>query len=82
TDNTREIVKEFTDKLYDYQWKNDFSDARNFAASKATGQWIFVLDADEYVEQENLLRAIEEIREHHGTYDMYAVNIINFAGHN
>ena len=29
TDNTKSIAKNYTDKLYDYTWKDDFSAARN-----------------------------------------------------
>ena len=34
TDKTKVIAKEFTDKVYDFEWNNDFSAARNFAALK------------------------------------------------
>lgn len=49
TDNTKNIALEFTDKVYDYDWSNDFAAARNFSVSKASNNWILVLDADEYV---------------------------------
>jgi len=48
-DNTKIIAAEFTDKIYDYDWCDDFAAARNFAISKASNDWILVLDADEYV---------------------------------
>ncbi len=35
-DRTREIAARYTDKIYDYIWKDDFADARNFAFSKAS----------------------------------------------
>lgn len=46
-DKTSDIAKEFTDKLYDYKWNDNFSDARNFSLSMCTGDWILVLDADD-----------------------------------
>ncbi|WP_394870748.1 glycosyltransferase [Clostridium butyricum] len=49
TDNTKNIASEFTKKVYDFKWCNDFSKARNFAISKAANDWILVLDADEFV---------------------------------
>ncbi len=49
TDNTVEIAKKYTDKVYHFDWINDFSAARNFSISKATNDWILVLDADEFV---------------------------------
>ncbi len=36
-------------KVYDFEWCDDFSAARNFANSKATKDWIFSVDADEDV---------------------------------
>jgi glycosyltransferase involved in cell wall biosynthesis len=82
SDNTKEIAKEYTDKLFDFKWNNNFSEARNYAASKAQGKWILVLDADEYVDPSNLQQAIEEVKSHNNLYDIYAVNIVNFAGKN
>ncbi|MDQ0872140.1 glycosyltransferase involved in cell wall biosynthesis [Paenibacillus sp. V4I3] len=54
TDNTKQIASEFTNNIYDFQWINDFSAARNESLRKASGQWILVLDADEYVQQGNI----------------------------
>ncbi len=53
TDKTKEIALEYTDKVYDFEWINDFSAARNFCASKASNDWILVIDCDEYVEKLN-----------------------------
>ena len=47
TDNTIEICKEFTDKVYKIKWENDFSKARNFTLEKASKNLILVIDADE-----------------------------------
>ena len=41
TDNTKEIAAHYTDKIYDFEWINDFSAARNFAFSKAGCDYIF-----------------------------------------
>ncbi|GEP64577.1 hypothetical protein CBE01nite_23450 [Clostridium beijerinckii] len=48
-DNTKIIASEFTDKIYDFKWCNDFSKARNFSISKASNDWVLVLDADEFI---------------------------------
>ena len=47
TDKTKEIVKKYTDKIYDFEWVDDFSKARNYSFSKATKDYIFWLDADD-----------------------------------
>ncbi|MCR2806731.1 tetratricopeptide repeat-containing glycosyltransferase family 2 protein [Paenibacillus soyae] len=80
SDNTKEIAAEFTDHIYHYDWTNNFAEARNFAASKANGQWILVLDADEYVDRDNLQASIDELKKDAGAYDVYATNILNFLG--
>ena len=49
TDRTKEIASRYTDKIYDFEWINDFSAARNFCASKASNNWILSLDCDEVV---------------------------------
>lgn len=81
-DRTKEIALEFTDKVFDYKWENDFSKARNFAASKATGEWIFVIDADEFVDRENFLKFKEKLQKNPPENNILAVQIVNFLGEN
>ncbi len=47
TDQTKAICESFSAKIYDYEWTDNFSDARNYCISKATSDWILWLDADE-----------------------------------
>ncbi|MFR4351668.1 MAG: glycosyltransferase family 2 protein [Roseburia sp.] len=53
TDRTKEIAAKYTDRIYDYNWTNDFSAARNFSFSKATMEYIYTADADEILDAEN-----------------------------
>ncbi len=55
-DRTKEIAKKYTNNVYDYQWKDDFADARNFSFSKATKDYIYCADADEVLDEENKRR--------------------------
>ncbi|WP_256759106.1 glycosyltransferase [Cohnella sp. WQ 127256] len=50
TDQTKAIALQYTDHIYDFEWINDFSAAKNEAIRRATSQWILVLDADEYLD--------------------------------
>lgn len=59
TDSTKEIARKYTDKLYDFEWIDDFSAARNFAFSKAEKEYIMWLDADDFVSADNCERMIE-----------------------
>ena len=49
SDNTKEIAKDFTDRIYDHPAVGFVEPARNFAINKAIGDWILVIDADERV---------------------------------
>ncbi len=49
TDRTKEIAKQYADKVVDFTWIDDFSAARNFCAEQATNSWILALDCDEYI---------------------------------
>ncbi len=51
TDDTVQIAQKLGAKIYYYPWNQNFSDARNFAISKATGSWVLLLDADEKLEK-------------------------------
>lgn len=48
TDNTIAVARKLGAKVYSFPWQDDFSQARNFALSKAKGDWLILLDADEY----------------------------------
>ena len=52
-DATKQIAADYTDKIYDFAWIDDFSAARNFAFSKATKEYIYSADADEVLSEEN-----------------------------
>ncbi|MBD5549052.1 MAG: glycosyltransferase [Lachnospiraceae bacterium] len=53
TDRTKEIAHQYGAKVYDFEWINDFSAARNFSIAKASYDWILVLDCDEWAEESN-----------------------------
>ena len=49
TDRSKDIAIAFGARVYDYEWKNDFAEARNYSISKASGEWILILDGDEAI---------------------------------
>lgn len=59
TDRTKEIAAEYTENLYEFAWTGNFSDARNFAFSKCTAQYIYTADADEVIDEENRQRFLD-----------------------
>ncbi len=51
TDNTSIVASGYDGvKFFNYDWTDDFSAARNFAAAKASNDLIFMVDTDELVE--------------------------------
>lgn len=64
TDRTKEIVREYTDGIFDFIWIDDFAAARNFAFSQATMDYILWLDADDLLsgsDREQFLRLKENL---------------------
>jgi glycosyltransferase involved in cell wall biosynthesis len=72
SDKTKEIAARYTDKIFDFEWIDDFAAARNFAFSKATSDYLMWLDADDIIPEKsregliilknNLNRAVDIIR--------------------
>ena len=52
-DATKDIAAKYTDRIYDFEWTGSFSDARNYAFSKASMDYIYSADADETIDAEN-----------------------------
>ncbi|WP_166243643.1 tetratricopeptide repeat-containing glycosyltransferase family 2 protein [Paenibacillus turpanensis] len=80
-DATIDIAKKYTDKLYNFEWINDFSAARNESLRYATGKWILVLDADEYMDQAEIKGLRQALLQQ--TPDpnvVYMLSIISFLG--
>ncbi len=81
TDGTKDIAKRFTDHIYDYEWTHDFSAAKNEAIKRATGKWILVLDADEYLEQKDASELREFLSQQTPAPNkVFLMPIINFMG--
>ncbi len=53
TDRTREIAVQAGARVFEFAWQDSFAAARNESLRHATGDWIFWLDADEYLDQAN-----------------------------
>ncbi|WP_035098530.1 glycosyltransferase family 2 protein [Anoxybacteroides tepidamans] len=79
-DRTKEIALQYVDRVYEFEWTNSFADARNYAQQHANGEWILVLDADEYVDRSNLTEMVKVLRQTNENTDAYDVTIYNFMG--
>ena len=76
TDKTKAVAEKFVVRMFNFDWVDDFAAARNFAISKATGDYIVFLDADEYFSAEtaaNLRQAVESRKD----AEAVAVDLLN-----
>ncbi len=78
-DSTKEIAKEFTDKVYDFEWVNDFSAARNEAFSKATMDYQMWLDADDVVPEVSAKKILELSKTKLNAKGYYPVAILDMG---
>src|SRR5438105_10083516 len=53
TDRTKEIAAGFGARVFDFPWVDNFAAARNAALEHATGDWIFWMDADDRLDEDN-----------------------------
>lgn len=82
TDKTKEIAARYTDKIYDFEWVQDFAAARNFAFSKAKMEYIYSADADEVLNEENrkaFLQLKETLLPQIDIVQMYYENQLEFG---
>lgn len=71
SDNTKALAARYTDKIYDFKWIDDFSAARNFSFSKAEGDYIIWLDADDVIDAANLEKFKKIKSDCDGSIDVY-----------
>ena len=77
TDRTAEIARSFGARVFDFEWRDDFSAARNESLRHAGSDWILYLDADERIDCggiDNCIRAAAA----HPDFDAFSVLIRNF----
>ena len=80
TDKTVELAQQFTDKVYHFDWIDDFAAARNFVASKASFDYILSLDSDEYLIEGSREELEAFFRKEDTTCTLGMYNIVNILG--
>lgn len=78
TDGTREVAEKYADILFDFEWVNDFSAARNAVMDRSSGKWYFSIDADEYLDSDvtELVKTLKDPRAK--KFDVFAITIRNY----
>jgi len=77
-DRTPEIAEKLGAKVFHYKWDSNFSNARNFAIKKASGEWILFLDADETIAERDLPAVRSLSRNRH--FDGFSFMIRDYTG--
>ena len=72
-DRTVEIARQYTSRVYEIPWRDDFSQARNFSFSMAEKEYCMWLDADDVISEENLEKLLEYKGKMDGTEDVVMV---------
>ncbi|MFF2889990.1 glycosyltransferase [Paenibacillus sp. NPDC057967] len=83
TDSTRNIALRYTTHVLDFQWNSNFAAARNTSIQHATGKWILILDADEYLnhsDHSSLRDTLESIYRDSDHLPTFLLPIHNFTG--
>jgi len=58
-DDTLSIAAKYTDKVYHFTWIDDFAAARNYAFGLANMEYIYMVDADEVLDDANIGKFLE-----------------------
>lgn len=65
-DQTINIAKENGAKVFSIKWNNDFAEARNFSIKQASMDYILVMDADEYLDENvDLQKVLSSEKDHY-----------------
>jgi GT2 family glycosyltransferase/Flp pilus assembly protein TadD len=73
TDRTKDVARRYGARVFDFPWCDSFAAARNHSLEHATGAWIFWLDADDRLDEDNrtkLRRLLAGLQEDNVAYAM------------
>ncbi len=72
SDGSLDVVKEYTDKVYHFDWINDFAAARNITLEHARGEWYMFFDDDEIFDD------VTELIDFFKTGECYKYNFVQY----
>lgn len=73
TDATAAIAEECGARVEHFAWTGSFADARNYALSRLTGDWVVMLDADEWFPEGHAKALWEVIMNCHGNRTLQGI---------
>lgn len=83
TDKTVEIAKKYSEKIYFHPWRDSFSEARNWSVSLATGEYIFIVDGDDEIKENEIEKIILEFsKEDYKKYNTFSMKVKSYLDMN
>lgn len=58
-DRTIDICRNFTDRIFPFEWVDHFALARNYSFEQATQEYILWLDADDILKEQDAVKLLE-----------------------
>lgn len=80
TDSTVEIAKSYGAKVFFYKWDNSFANARNYSLSKASKDWILIMDADDELVKEDKDKVAFLINNEENKLNAYLGETLSYSG--
>ncbi|EJY54905.1 glycosyl transferase family 2 [Alicyclobacillus hesperidum URH17-3-68] len=77
-DKTVEIARSQGARVYHHDWDGDFAKARNASLDRASGEYILVIDADEYLDPNDRRHIRSKLLQSRA--EGYLVGIVNYMG--
>ncbi len=76
TDSTLDRIRQFDPKIINFPWTDHFADARNATLAQARQPWILVLDADERLASQDLIKVVEATQTDKAGYHLTQRNYV------
>ncbi len=76
SDKTVEIAESYGARVFHQTWEGDFSKHRNYSIEQATADWVFIIDADERFEQEDLSKLLQIVND--PSQQAISINVFNY----
>lgn len=80
TDGTIKIAKKYGAKIFFYKWDNSFANARNYSLSKASKDWILIMDADDELRGEDKNKVMKLINDENNKLNAYFGETLSYSG--
>ena len=80
TDDTIKVAEKYGAKIFFYKWNNSFSNARNYSLSKASKDWILIMDADDELKNEDKDKVIKLINCENNKFNAYFGETLSYSG--